>query len=144
MLNIVSLGDIMGKYRRSFYPISEEWLELADYLTRKIKNEIENYFHEFDTFDKIIKNRKKIEPVDFGLHNKYELLIYAAIKTRNAELLSEYIDRKLARPTMQISKAEFLKPDKDGLNEVEFLTKIKELGLQSKFEDIGEMLKKFE
>ncbi|MFM7852767.1 MAG: hypothetical protein ACKO96_12840, partial [Flammeovirgaceae bacterium] len=93
MTNIVPLGDIMGKYRRTFYPITEEWFELADYLTRKIRHEIERYFSEFDTFDKIIKNRKKIEPVDFGLDNKYELLIYAAIKTENAELLSQYIDR---------------------------------------------------
>jgi hypothetical protein len=144
MLNIVRLGDIMGQYRRTFYPVTQEWLELADYLKRRVENEMESYFKEFDTFDKIIKQRTKIEPRDFGLNNKYELLIYAAIKTGNSKLLSQYIDKKLERPTMHISKAEYLKPKKDEISEVEFLTKIKELGQLNRFEDIGEMLKRFE
>ncbi len=111
--------------------MTQEWLELADYLVRRVENEMESYFKEFDTFDKIIKQRTKIEPRDFGLNNKYELLIYAAIKTGNSKLLSQYIDKKLERPTMNISKAEYLKPEKDEISEVEFLTKIKELGLQA-------------
>ncbi len=45
---------------------------------------------------------------------------------------------------MHISKAEYLKPEKDEISEVEFLTKIKELGQLNRFEDIGEMLKRFE
>lgn len=144
MINIVPLGDIMGQYRRTFYPLTQEWLELSDYLIRRIKTEIESYFNELDTFDKIIKKRTQIEPKDFGVNNKYELLIYAAIKTGNSKLLSEYIDRKLERPTMQISKAEFLKPGVDDIDEVGLLTRIKELGQQNKFEDIEELLKRFE
>lgn len=141
MVNIVPLGDIMGQYRKSFYPLTEEWFDLAVYLSERIKHDVEKYFAKFDSFDKIIKLRKEIEPKDFGLDNKYELLIFAAIKTRNSELLTVYIDKKLERPTMQITKAEYLKADKDEINEVEFLIKVKDFGQQNKFDEIEDMLK---
>jgi len=141
MVNIVPLGDIVGQYRKSFYPLTEEWFDLATYLSERIKNDVEKYFTKFDSYDKIIKLRREIEPKDGGLDNKYELLIFAAIKTRNSELLIVYIDKKLERPTMQITKAEYLKADKDEINEIEFLSKVKELGQQNKFDDIEEMLK---
>jgi hypothetical protein len=141
MINIVPLGDIMGQYRKSFYPLTEEWFDLATYLSERIKHDVEKYFAKFDSYDKIIKLRKEIEPKDFGLDNKYELLIFAAIKTRNSELLTKYIDKKLERPTMQITQAEYLKADKDEIDEVEFLIKVKDFGQQNKFDDIDDMLK---
>jgi len=141
MINIVPLGDIMGQYRKSFYPLTEEWYDLATYLSERIKHDVEKYFAKFDSYDKIIKLRKEIEPKDFGIDNKYELLIFAAIKTRNSELLTVYIDKKLERPTTQITKAEYLKADKNEINEVEFLSKLKDFGLQNRFDDIEEILK---
>jgi hypothetical protein len=141
MVNIVPLGDIMGQYRKSFYPLTEEWFDLAIYLSEKIKYDVDKYFAKFDSYDKIIKLRKEIEPKDFGLNNKLELLIFAAIKTRNSELLTIYIDEKLKRPTMQITKAEYLKADKNEIDEVEFLGKVKDLGLENRFDEIEEILK---
>ncbi len=141
MVNIVPLGDIMGQYRKSFYPLTEEWFDLAIYLSERIKHDVEKYFSKFDSYDKIIKLRKEIEPKDFGLDNKYELLIFAAIKTRNPELLTVYIDNKLKRPIMQITKAEYLKADKDEIDEVGFLNKVKGFGKENKFDEIEEMLK---
>jgi long-subunit acyl-CoA synthetase (AMP-forming) len=141
MVNIVPLGDIMGQYRKSFYPLTEEWRDLATYLSERIRHDVEKYFAKFDSYDKIIKLRKEIEPKDFGLDNKYELLIFAAIKTRNSELLALYIDKKLKRPTMQITRAEYLKADKDEIDEVEFLGKVKDFGQENKFDEIEEILK---
>jgi hypothetical protein len=141
MVNIVPLGDVLGHSRKSFYPLTEEWSELATYLSKTIRLDVEKYFFKFDSYDKIIKRRKEIEPKDNGLDNKYELLIFAAIKTRNSDLLSSYIDKKLKRSTMQITKAEYLTPVKEEIDEVIFLTKVKDLGLESKFDEIDEMLK---
>lgn len=141
MVNIVPLGDILGHYRKSFYPLTEEWSELASYLSGQIRHEVEKYYAKFDSYEKIIKLRKEIEPRDFGLENKYELLIFAAIKTKNSELLTLYIDKKLKWPPMQITKAEYLKADRDEIDEIEFLNKVKDLGRENKFAEIEEMLK---
>lgn len=88
MLNIVLLGDILNNHRRSTFPLTQEWNDLAIYLATKINEDIEGYVEIYDSYDKIIANRKNIEPKDIGLNNKYELLIYAAIKTKNKELLN--------------------------------------------------------
>ena len=141
MVNIVPLGDILGHYRKSFYPLTGEWLDLAIYLGEKIKHDVDKYFVKFDSYDKIIKERNEIESKDLGLDNRYELLILAAIKTRSADLLKKYIDKKLERPSMQITKAEFLKGDKEEIDETLFLTKVKDLANDNKFEDIEELLK---
>jgi hypothetical protein len=143
MVNIVPLGDILSNYRRSFYPLTEEWRDLVTYLSDRIRNEVEEYFNKYDTYEKIIKGRNEIEPKDFGLDNKYELLIYGAIKTRNSELLEKYLTQKLERPTMQITKTEFLKPDTKEVNETDLLKKILDYGKQKKFEDIEGLLKSF-
>ncbi|MBZ0246084.1 MAG: hypothetical protein K8H85_09075 [Cyclobacteriaceae bacterium] len=141
MVNIVPLGDIMGQHRKSFYPLTEEWFDLAIYLSERIKLDVERYFAKFDSYEKIIKLRKEIEPKDFGLDNKYELLIYAAIKTRNSHLLAVYIDKKLERTTIQIANSEYLEEEKDEIDEVDFLGKVKRFGQENKFDDIEEMLK---
>ena len=109
ILNIVPLGDIMNNYRRSSYPLTQEWGDLAIFLASKIKTEIEMYFEKYNSYQKIIDKRKEIEPIDFGMSNKYELLIYAAIKTQNKDLLNLYLDKKLNRPVMRITKSEYLK-----------------------------------
>jgi hypothetical protein len=140
MVNIIALGDIMGQYRKSFYPLTEEWQDLAIYLSERIKNEIEKYFDKYDTYEKIIRQRAEIEKKDLGLNNN-ELLIYAAIKTGNFDLLEKYIDKKLQMPTMQITRAEFLKPDKNEINEVEFLNKIRDFGKQRKLQEIDDLIK---
>src|SRR5215218_728492 len=62
MLNIVPLGDIMNNYRRTFYPLTQEWNELAIYLAARIKKEVEDYFQKYNSYDKIIDRRKEIEP----------------------------------------------------------------------------------
>ena len=142
MLNIVTLGDIMNKYRSTSYPLTQEWNELAIFLSKKIKLEIEKYFQIYNTYYKIITNRKKIEPKDFALDNKYELLIYAAIKTKNKALLNYYLDKKLERPVMQISQSEFLKPSGQEIDESEFLKKIKLFALEGDFENIENAIKK--
>jgi hypothetical protein len=79
MLNIVPLGDIMNNHRRTTYPLTQEWNDLAIYLASRIKTEVEHYFQKYDSYDKIIDSRKELEPKEFGFDNKYELLIYAAI-----------------------------------------------------------------
>lgn len=88
MLNIVSLGDIMNNHRRTSYPLTQEWNDLAIYLEIRIKTDVENYFQTYNSYDKIIERRKEIESKSFGLDNKYELLIYAAIKTKKRPLKS--------------------------------------------------------
>ncbi|MEO7485695.1 MAG: hypothetical protein ABIU77_01285 [Ferruginibacter sp.] len=136
MINIVALGDIMNNHRRTTYPLTQEWNELAIYLATIIKTEIENYFEKYNSYDKIIDNRKNIEPKNFGLDNKYELLIYAAIKTKNTSLLNLYLSKKSSRPVMQISQSEYLKPGKNEIDEIPFLNRIKALAQIGDFESI--------
>jgi len=138
MLNIVPLGDLMKNYRKTFYPLTQEWNDLAIYLATRIKTEIEKYFKNYNSFDKIIDNRKDIEPKDFGLDNKYELLIYAAIRTKNKSLLNLYLDKKLSRPAMQVTQSEYLKPDDKEIDEVSFLRRIKAFAETGDFASIEE------
>jgi len=138
MLNIVPLGDIMNNYRGTFYPLTQEWNDLAIFLTARIKNEIECYFKEFDSYEKIIRKRKEIEPKGLDFNNKYELLIYAALKTKDKCLLSFYLDKKMSRPTMQITKSEYLKLDNNEVNEGELLQNLKSLAATSDFAGIEE------
>lgn len=125
MLNIVPLGDIMNNHRRTSYPLTQEWNDLALYLATRIKTEIEHYFQKYNSYDKIIDRRKEIEPKDFGLDNKYELLIYAAIKTKKKELLNQYLDKKMSRPVMGITQSEYLKPDNQEIDEKKFFRPFK-------------------
>ena len=125
MINIVPLGDIMNNHRRTSYPLTQEWKDLAVYLAARIRSEIDVYFQKYNSYEKIIDNRKKIEPKDFGLDNKYELLIYAAIRTKNKSLLNLYLDKKLSRPVMQISHSEYLKPNDREIDEGGLLQRIR-------------------
>ncbi|MBK7292047.1 MAG: hypothetical protein KBF82_13315 [Chitinophagaceae bacterium] len=136
MLNIVPLGDIMNNHRRTSYPLTQEWNDLALYLATRIKTEIEHYFQKYNSYDKIIDRRKEIEPKDFGLDNKYELLIYAAIKTKKKELLNQYLDKKMSRPVMGITQSEYLKPDNQEIDEKSFLDRLKSFALTGDFINI--------
>lgn len=136
MLNIVPLGDIMNNHRRTSYPLTQEWNDLAIYLGTRIKNEIENYFQNYNSYDKIIDRRKEIEPKDFGLDNKYELLIYAAIRTKRKDLLNQYLDKKMSRPVMVITQSEYLKPDKQDIDEKSFLQRLRSFSLTGDFTSI--------
>ena len=136
MLNIVTLGDIMNNYRRTSYPLTQEWNDLANYLATRIETEIETYFQRYNSFEKIIEMEKDIEPKDFRLDNKYELLIYAAAKTKNKSLLNLYLDQKLSRPVMRISRSEYLKPDNKEIDEVAFLTRLKAFAVNGDFANI--------
>jgi hypothetical protein len=136
MLNIVPLGDIMNNHRMTSYPLTQEWNELAIYLAKKIKIEIENYFQKYNSYDKIIDKRKEIEPKNLGLDNKYELLIYAAIKTKKKDLLNQYLDKKINRPVMEITQSEYLKPDNKEIDEKLFLDRIKSFALTGDFINI--------
>ncbi len=136
MLNIVPLGDIMNNYRRTFYPLTQEWTELAVFISKRIKLEIEQYFQTYSSYEEIINNRKKIEPKDFGLGNKYELLIYAAIKTKNKSLLNLYLDKKINLPVIGISMSEYLKPDSREIDEDAFLKRIKAFAVNGDFKSI--------
>ncbi|MGN7784465.1 hypothetical protein ACTJIJ_08060 [Niabella sp. 22666] len=136
MLNIVSLGDIMYNYRRTFYPLTKEWTDLAAYLATRIKTEIEEYFQKFNSYDKIIERRKEIEPKGPELNNKYELLIYASIKTKKKDLLNQYLDKKISRPVMGITQSEYLKPDSKEIDEKIFLDRIKSFALKGDFFNI--------
>ena len=136
MLNIVPLGDIMNNHRRASYPLTQEWNDLALYLATRIKTEIEHYFQKYNSYDKIIDRRKEIEPKDFGLDNKYELLIYAAIKTKKKELLNQYLDKKMSRPVMGITQSEYLKPDNQEIDEKSFLDRLKSFALTGDFINI--------
>lgn len=136
MLNIVPLGDIMNNYRRTSYPLTQEWNDLAIYLATRIKTEVEHYFQKYNSYDKIIDRRKEIEPKDFGLDNKYELLIYAAIKTKNKDLLMQYLDKKISRPVMGITQSEYLKPDSQEIDEMSFLQRLKSFALTGDFTNI--------
>jgi len=136
MINIVPLGDILNNYRRTFYPLSKEWNDLALFIATRIKNEIESHFQKYDTYDKIIERRQGIEPNDSGSDNKYELLIYAAIRTKNKSLLISYLDKKISTPVMQITQSELLKPDPLEINESDFLKRIKTFAEEGDFASI--------
>lgn len=136
MLNIVPLGDIMNNHRRTSYPLTQEWNDLAVYLAIRINTEVEQYFQKYNSYDKIIDRRKEIEPKDFGLDNKYELLIYAAIKTKKKDLLNQYLDKKISRPVMAITQSEYLKPDNKEIDEKIFLDRIKSFALTGDFVNI--------
>ena len=136
MLNIVPLGDIMNNHRRTSYPLTQEWNDLAIYLASRIKIEVEHYFQKYDSYDKIIDRRKEIEPKDFGLDNKYELLIYAAIKRKQKDLLNQYLDKKISRPVMGITQSEYVKPDSQEIDEKSFLQRLKSLALAGDFTSI--------
>ena len=47
MLNIVPLGDIMNNHRRTSYPLTQEWNDLALYLATRIKTEIEHNIQKY-------------------------------------------------------------------------------------------------
>ena len=136
MLNIVPLGDIMNNHRRTSYPLTQEWNQLAVYLATRIKKEVENYFLTYNSYDKIIDRRKEVEPQDFGLDNKYELLIYAAIKTKKKDLLNQYLDKKISRPVMGITQSEYLKPANKEIDEKSFLDRLKSFALTGDFTNI--------
>ncbi|MES2656176.1 MAG: hypothetical protein V4620_11345 [Bacteroidota bacterium] len=136
MLNIVPLGDILNNHRRTSFPLTQEWNDLAIYLATRIKIEIEKYFETYSSYDNIIAKRKEVEPKDFGLDNKFELLIYAAIRTRNKELLNQYLDKKMNRPVMGITQSEYLKPENNEIDEKSFLQRIKSLALTGDFASI--------
>ena len=136
MLNIVPLGDIMNNHRRTSYPLTQEWNDLAIYLATRIKIEIENYFQTYNSYDKIIDKRKEVEPKNCGLDNKYELLIYAAIKTKKIDLLNQYLDKKISRPVMGITQSEYLKPDNQEIDEKSFLERLKSFALTGDFTNI--------
>jgi len=141
MLNIVPLGDIMHNYRRTFYPLTKEWEHLATFLASRIKTEIEIYFRNFNSYNKIIDRREEIEPKNFGLYNKYELLIYAAIKVKKSKLLIEYLDKKIERPVMRISQSQYLKPGEDQIDELKLLNRIKAYAKNEDFASIESELK---
>jgi len=140
MVNIVPLGDIMNNYRRTFYPLTQEWDQLAIYLSERIKNEIELYFQKYSTYEKIIDKKNEIEPKDFGLSNKFELLIYAAIRTKNKSLLLHYLDMKMSQPSMEVSYSEYLKPDSSEINEADFLQRLKTYVLKMKLQQLARLI----
>ncbi|WP_316787678.1 hypothetical protein [Pedobacter frigoris] len=133
MVNIVPLGEIMNNHRRTSYPLTQEWNELAVFLAARINTEVESYFEKYNSFNKIIDKRKDMEPKNFSLDNKYELLIYAAIRTKNKSLLNFYLDKKLSRTVTRISQSEYLKPNNNEIDEVAFLTKLKTLAQDGDF-----------
>lgn len=141
MLNIVPLGDILHNHRRTTFPLTQEWNDLAIYLATRIKKEIEIYFETYSSYDKIIAKRKEVEPKDFGLDNKYELLIYAAIRTKNKELLNQYLDKKMNRPVMGITQSEYLKPVSIEIDEKSFLQRIKSFASSGDFKSIENEIK---
>ncbi len=136
MLNIVKLGDILNNHRRTSFPLTQEWNHLAIYLSNIFKTVIKEYFETLNSYEKIIANRKEIEPKDFGLDNKYELLIYASIRTKNKDLLIQYLDKKISRPVMSISQSEFLKPENNEIDEMAFLQNIKSHAMIGDFQSI--------
>lgn len=58
-------------------------------MAKRIKTEIEKYFEIYGSYGKIISKCKELELKGFGSDNKYELLIYAVIRTKNKELLNQ-------------------------------------------------------
>lgn len=136
MINKVSVGDILNNHRKTTYPLTQEWNDLAIYLATIIKSEIQHYFQKYNSYEKIIEKRKEIEPKDVGFDNKYELLIFAAIKTRNKELLIKYLDNKLKLPVTAITQAEYLKGDKQEINVQDFLQSLRLLASKGDFTEI--------
>ncbi len=94
MLNIVELVTIMKNSRRTSYPMTQERNDLVVYIAARI--DIELYFELYNSYEKIIERRTNVEPRNNNFPtNRYELLIYAAIRTRNKELLNQYLVKKL-------------------------------------------------
>lgn len=141
MVNITLLGEIMNNYRRSSYPLTKEWEYLAYYLAERIKNEINIFLAKYDTYEKIINHRRDIEADDAMATNKYGLLIYAAIRTKNQALLISYIDSKLKTSTV-VSLTEYLKPSPNEIDEADFLSRLKILALAVDFNGIENEIKR--
>lgn len=133
MTNIKPLGEILDNHRCNSFPLTKEYDMLAEYLIKNIKTKVQNYFDQYDTWQKIMKNRKRIEPKDFGLDNKYDLLIYASIWMKERRKLIKYIDKKLEQPARSITQSEYLKASIEEVNEIEFYAEIKELAKKSDF-----------
>ena len=136
MVNVVPLGDIMNNHRRTSYPLTEEWKELAVFLAARIKNEIEQYFERHDTYEKIMAARENIESQAHPLNNKYELLIFAAIRTNNKSLLLKYLDKKISSPVYGITHSEFLKSGDRAIDGETLLQRIKTLAEMGDFASI--------
>jgi hypothetical protein len=136
MSNIVPLGDIMNNYRRTFYPLTQEWKELAIFLAARIKNEIEQYFEKCNTYEKIIAGRESLEIKANQLNNTYGLLIYAAIKTNNKPLLLQYLDKAPRFPISTITQSEYLKPSDIEIDQTVFLQRIRTFAERGDFASI--------
>ena len=141
MIFPIGLGEILNNHRRTHFPLTKEWEILADYLIERINNEIGAHFEKYNSYSKIIQNRFEIEPEEKRiLSNRYELLIYAAIKVRNKDLLERYLKYKIENSAMRISKSEYLKPHPKEINEDEFLNTILKLTKDNDFEKIDKLL----
>lgn len=140
MLNIVSLGQILNNFRRNSFPLTKEYQLLSIYLAKIIDTKVESYFNQFNNWQKIIENKSEIEPKHFG-DNKYGLLIYAAIWTKDKKLLINYIDKYLESPVRIITQSEYLKPDQQEINENDFYKQIRALANEDKFLEIQELVK---
>lgn len=136
MVNIFSLGDIMNNHRRTSYPLTQEWNDLAVFLAKRISSDIEQYFHNLNSYGKIIAKRNEIEAGGKVLDNRYALLIYAAIRTKNIGLLNQYLDKKLSSPVIQITRSEYLKPGDSEIDTTAFLQRIKLFAQSQDFESM--------
>jgi hypothetical protein len=135
-LNIVPLGTIMGNYKKSFYPLTKEWMELAQYLASRIQNEIEIYFERLNTYEKIIYKRLELEEfTDKNWNNGYYLLAYAALRTRNPHLLKYYFNKQFDLP-MNITLSEYLKGYKLNFDLGQFSLRLKALADKGDFDTI--------
>jgi hypothetical protein len=143
MLNIVELGTIMKNSRRTSYPMTQEWKDLVVYIAARINIDIELYFELYNSYEKIVERRTNIEPGNNNFPtNRYELLIYAAIRTRNKELLNQYLVRKLNFPMFTISSTEYLKPDKHEVDELALLRRIQLFAQIGDFDNIEREISK--
>lgn len=137
MVNIVPLGVIMGNRRRDSFPLTQEWQDLAVYLSQRVKLEINNYFQQFDTYEKIMAQRAAIAPLPGHTDGKNDLLVYAAIKTRQTVLLNYYLDALLSDPMgRRISYAEYVTLKKNPHNIMDFWHLIQPFAQAGDFDSI--------
>lgn len=140
MTNIVSLGAIVDNHRQDSFPLTQEYEMLADHILLTIKNSVVPYFEKYNSWKKIIKNRRKIDSLESSLNNSLDLLIYAAIWTKERRKLLKYLNRKLERSGRIITQAEFFQSSEGETDEIEFYKKIKDLAERKNISEIQSLV----
>jgi len=84
---------------KNHYRITEEYPLLADYLTRKIREQVLPYFSQYKTSKDILNNRKKfkLDNVSEITERNSNLILYCELTNKIDKVSSEILSAKLTR-----------------------------------------------